>query len=105
METVLSAEAIVAIMELIEAYFDEQAEQEQQADLTSIENSLKNVEGSLCNDDGRLAKIEQQLTVIDTRLDTEFIAINDCFSIILGALICFFGWNFVKMVFSHFTVG
>ena len=45
--------------------------------------------------------IAKRLDVIDTRLDTEFIAFNDAFSLLLGCASFFVIWTFFKTIFHR----
>jgi len=94
LEEVLTVEAVI---EIVEAFFDEYQEREQQVDLTEVEESLDNIKTNTDN----LVAIKQQLVIIDNRLDTEFKALNSSLQLITGAL-CFFAvWKMLEFVFKR----
>lgn len=51
-----------------------------------------------------LSEISQRLEVIDTRLDREFIAVNDCYSFICTLLLCFVSFKFLDWLLRAFSV-
>lgn len=71
-----------------------------------MEKYLEQINTSLMyNDDvTALSEISQRLEVIDTRLDKEFIALNDCFSFISTALLCFICFKFLNWLVRAFSV-
>lgn len=96
LETVLTAETIALIVEIVQQCFEEYEENKEAVDLTTIEeNSTTIAENTTA--------IKEQLVITDTRLDTEFKALNESLSFCEGALCVLVAWNVLRLIFGGFT--
>ena len=87
------------LVTVLETFTDGETNNDLELQLADIKNSL------MYNEDvTALSEISQRLEVIDTRLDREFITLNDCFSFICTALLCFISFKFFNWLFRAFSV-
>lgn len=72
---------------------------------TDIEIYLSDIKNALMYDEEytALQEISARLEVIDTRLDTEFLVLNECFGFISTVLICFVSFKFFSWISNTFS--
>lgn len=72
---------------------------------TDVETSLEEIKNALMyNEDyTALQEISSRLEVIDTRLDTEFLLVNEFFGLVSTILLCFMSFKFFSWVSNTFS--
>lgn len=95
----ISSDSDDGLLEVLETFTDGETNNDLELQLADIKNSL------MYNEDvTALSEISQRLEVIDTRLDREFIALNDCFSFIGTTLLLFVCFKFLNWLVNAFSV-
>ncbi|MBE6846167.1 MAG: hypothetical protein E7508_10810 [Ruminococcus sp.] len=72
---------------------------------TDLEVYLSDISNALMYDEENTAlyEISSRLEVIDTRLDTEFLVLNECFGLISTVLLTFLSIKFFEWVSNTFS--
>ena len=67
-----------------------------------IEVLLSDIRTSLVSEEQQpyLAEVQQRLDIVDQRLNSEFIALNDCLGFMATTLICFVSFKFFNWLFD-----
>lgn len=87
------------LVEVLETWNDGEISNDLEVALNDLNTKL------MYNEDvTALSEISQRLEVIDTRLDREFIAINDCYSFLCTLLLCFVSFKFLNWLVRSFSV-
>ena len=88
------------VIEVLESFGDDEHGN------NDIEVLLSDIKNSLMYDEESTAiyELSSRLEVIDTRLDTEFTVINNCFGLIIASFITIISWKFFSWIMRLVSV-
>lgn len=105
----LSPEIVALIQQIIENQSDDITAENLQAISDSLYCEIEDESGELITvsvsqllylQNQQLLEVKEQQAIIDKRLDSEFLTLNDGIGVLGAGLACIFVWNFFKHIFG-----
>lgn len=100
----LSPEIVALIQQILDNQSDDVSAENLQIIADGMYTDVEGVKCSLADllylQNQQLLEIKQQQAIIDKRLDSEFLTLNDGIGVLGAGLACIFVWNFFKHIFG-----
>lgn len=100
----LSPEIVALIQQILDNQSDDVSAENLQIIADGMYTDVEGVQCSLADllylQNQQLLEIKEQQAIIDKRLDSEFLTLNDGIGVLGAGLACIFVWNFFKHIFG-----